>query len=260
MPSTSRKRKAEKMNESSDVFMRSEDFFDKYLKGYIITNVNGSWNARMINKESSKISFHGDDVVGYIKNLEEQLKNLEDQKNVLDDSILDFNHNKDDQQTEINRGIVNSIDKAKIDYSRNLILTKISGLQDMIKKIKENLDVIMIKKYDNQNLPNVATDITPNTVDDDSFLTLLNVSLKISTDVSLNFILQIQNYNDSDENILLFQELNAVTTSNGVWKGIKKIITDDIKAQSEATKAREEELRLQIEEKEKERSGKTEGT
>lgn len=245
---------AEKINEmdkSSGVFMKSEDFFDKYGKGYIITNVNDSWNARMINKESSKISFHADEIAVYIKELEEELKKLEDQKNVLDDSVLDFGHTIEDQKTDINRNIVNSIDKAKIDYSRNLISTKISGLQDMINKIKGDIHVNMMKKYDNLIILNVTGEITPKTVDDDSFLTLLNVSLKVVQDSPLNFILQIQNYNDSDENIVLFQELNAVTTSNKTWKDIKSIITADIKAQSEATKAKEEELRLQIEEKER---------
>jgi len=127
----------------------------------------------------------------------------------------------------------------------------ISGLQDMIKKIKDDLSVILIKKYDDQILLNIAADITPKTNEDDSFLKLLNVSLKIPPESQLNFILQIQNYNDSDTDILLFQDLNPVTTSNATWKDIKNIITADIKVQSEATKAKEEELRLQIEERER---------
>jgi hypothetical protein len=147
--------------------------------------------------------------------------------------------------------IVDTIVKVKTDYSKNVTSTMISGLQDMITKIKDNVNVNMIKKYDDQILLNIAGDITPKTVNDDSFLTLLNGSLKIGPESPLNFILQIQNYNDSDENIVLFQELNAVTTSNKTWKDIKSIITADIKVQSEATKAKEEELRQQIEDKER---------
>jgi hypothetical protein len=243
--------KINEMNESSDVFMKSKDFFDKYTKGYIVTNVNGTWKARMINKESSEISFHADDVTEYIKNLEEEKKNLEEKKNELHDSVLDFSHNIEDQKTNINRDIVNTIDKVKTDYSKSVISTMISGLQDMIKKIKDDLSVIIIKKYDDQILLNIAADITPKTNADDSFLKLLNVSLKIPQESQLNFILQIQNYNDSDTDILLFQDLNPVTTSNLTWKDIKNIITADSKLQSEATNAREEELRLQIEEKER---------
>jgi hypothetical protein len=243
--------KINEMNESSDVFMKSKDFFEKYTKGYIVTNVNGSWNARMINKESSEITFHADVVAEYVKSLEEEKKNLQEQINEPHDSAPDFSHKEGDQKTKINREIVDTIVKVKTDYSKNVTSTMISGLQDMITKIKDNVNVNMIKKYDDQILLNIAGDITPKTVNDDSFLTLLNGSLKIGPESPLNFILQIQNYNDSDENIVLFQELNAVTTSNKTWKDIKSIITADIKVQSEATKAKEEELRQQIEDKER---------
>ena len=227
----------EKKDNNTDVFMKSNAFFEKYIRGYIITNINGSWRARFINDESTKISFHYDEISAYIQKLKE-IKNEE-----LPQIIDEFDH-KPDEGSKTNKAISNYIHTEITDVIKNIDATKKKEIENKIRSIEEFASTNTLKRYDEIELNNV--NITPKDDLDESFLKFLKISLNITDDARpLNFILKIQKYTEGDEYIKIDDEIHPVTIAYSSWKTLNTTIKTDKANKAIENKEKEEKIKQQ---------------
>lgn len=230
----------EKKDNNTDVFMKSNAFFEKYIRGYIITNINGSWKARFINDESTKISFHYDEISAYIQKLKE-IKNEE-----LPQIVDEFDH-KPDEGSKTNKTISTYIQTEITDLIKSIDATKKKEIENKIRLIEEYASTNTLKRFDEIELNNV--NITPKNDLDESFLKFLKMSLNITNDTDdarpLNFILKIQKYNDGDEYIKIDDEIHPVTIAYSSWKTLNTTIKTDKANKAIENKEKEEKIKQQ---------------